>query len=483
MGLVYFLAFASLGFQITGLIGDQGILPAKEFLGWAEHQFKADKYTAIPTIFWFKSENLFLQMVCGAGALLGLLILAGKFHILITSACWFFYLSLASVGQEFLWYQWDTLLLEIGFLSIFLCPWTLQKKTDEAPSTFIVWLFRILAFKLEFSSGVVKLASGDPSWRNLSALSYHYETQPIPTFGGWFFHQLPHGFHEISTAFILVSQLICPFFIFAKRKWRIGYFFLMISTQGLIALSGNYGFFNILTVVLAILLLDDVFIKRIFLFFKVHLRQPFCCSMSATKHILLNIIGFVLLTLNFINIYGLVFKFELPHPLTSVIKNLQPFHLNNRYGLFAVMTKTRPEIVLEGSNDLKNWSEYKFKWKAGELDRPPLYVAPHQPRLDWQMWFAALGNFNGNPWFISFIGKIFTGSEDVLKLLKNNPFPNSPPLYLRAVSYDYNFTNWEGKSQTGRWWKQSSKRPYSPIIQNPFKKMKKDRHPSDVASN
>lgn len=409
-----------------------------------------------------------------------MLMLAGRFHIVQTSLCWFFYLSLTSVGREFLWYQWDTLLLEVGFLSIFLCPWNWRRKTEEAPSTFIIWLFRFLAFKLEFSSGIVKIASGDPSWRNLSALNYHYETQPIPTLGGWFFHQLPNGFHEISTVFILVSQLICPFFIFTVRKWRIGYFFLMISTQCLIAISGNYGYFNILTIVLAILLLDDIFIKKIFLFIKVHLNSPLYSSISFTKHIFLNVIGSILLILSLMNIYGLLFKLELPHSINRAIESLQPFHLNNRYGLFAVMTKTRPEIIIEGSNDLKNWSEYRFKWKAGELDQPPLYVAPHQPRLDWQMWFEALGSFRRNSWFIGFLEKILKGSEDVLNLLEYNPFPTSPPRYIRAITYDYNFTNWNEKTKSGFWWKRSSKRPYSPIIKNPFKKI---NHQSPKASS
>jgi lipase maturation factor 1 len=236
LGLVYFLAFASLGFQITGLIGNQGILPAKDFLDWAGHQFQTEKYIIVPSIFWIKSGNLFIQTICGAGALSGLLMLAGKFRVLPTSLCWLFYLSIASVGREFLWYQWDTLLLEVGFLSIFLCPWGWRGKSTEVPSTFLIWLFRFLAFKLEFSSGVVKLASGDSSWRDLSALNYHYETQPIPTLGGWFFHQLPHSFHEVSTAFILCSQLICPFLIFTTRQCRIAYFFLMVSTQCFIAI-------------------------------------------------------------------------------------------------------------------------------------------------------------------------------------------------------------------------------------------------------
>lgn len=363
--------------------------------------------------------------------------------------------------------------MEIGFLSIFICPWHLQKKSIEAPSTFVVWLFRILAFKLEFSSGVVKLASGDPSWRDLSALSFHYETQPLPTLGGWFFHQLPNIFHEVSTALILVSQLICPFLIFFTRKFRIAYFFIMIATQSLIAFSGNYGYFNLLTIVLAIFLLYDDFIKKIFLFFKITLSSPSPSSISISKHLFLYTIGSILITLNFINIFGLFLKIELPNSINSGINQLQSFHLNNRYGLFAVMTKKRPEIIIEGSNDLEVWSEYKFKWKAGELNQPPLFVAPHQPRLDWQMWFAALGNFNSNPWFINFLGKIFIGSEDVLKLLAYNPFPNSPPRYIRAWVYDYRFSSFDEKGKTGSWWRRTLEKPYSPTIQNPFFKEKK----------
>jgi len=405
--------------------------------------------------------------------------LVGRFSVLPTSLCWLFYLSLTSVGQEFLSYQWDTLLLEVGFLSIFLCPWSWRKKNAETPSIFFIWLFRLLAFKLEFSSGVVKLASGDSSWRDLSALNYHYETQPIPTLGGWFFHQLPHSFHEASTAFILVTQLVCPFFIFATRQYRIAYFFLMISTQCLIAITGNYGFFNILTIFLAILLLDDVFIKKILLFFKIRLSVPTSSSISFTKLAFLNLFGSILLILNFTNIYGLMFKLELPQSITYVIERLQPYHLNNRYGLFAVMTKTRPEIIIEGSNDLNNWSEYKFKWKAGDLNQPPPYVAPHQPRLDWQMWFEALGSFNRNSWFIGLLEKILKGSEDVLKLLRHNPFPNSPPRYLRTITYDYNFTNWDEKTKSGFWWKKSSRRPYTPTIKNPFLKTQEKKSPNN----
>src|SRR5262249_17007602 len=309
---------------------------------------------------------------------------------------WLFYLSLSVVGQDFLSYQWDALLLETGFLAIFLAPWTLREKPGNPtdPPRVMVWLFLWLLFRLMVGSGVVKLASGDPTWHNLTALSFHFETQPIPTPVAWYADRLPTWFLKLLTALTLAIEIGAPFLIPTTRRLRELAFLLLAGLQFVIALTGNYAFFNLLSAGLCLFLLDDVSLGQ-----QTRLGMP--TTALQRWHGVVGI-GVALVTVPlsaaaFAGSLGIALPTApLVNPVMDTLASLRSV---NAYGLFAVMTTTRPEIVLEGSDDGTTWLEYEFKYKAGDLHRRPPWVAPYQPRLDWQMWFAALGRFEEERWF------------------------------------------------------------------------------------
>lgn len=464
LGIIYAIAFLSLFFQISGLIGSNGILPAANFLPALLENLGAKVFWLFPTIAWFNTSNLFLHILPLGGFVLSLLLIARKAGPRILALLWFLYLSLLAIGQVFLSFQWDILLLEVGFLAILL---------SFTPK--IIWLFRFLLFKLIFLSGAVKLLSEDITWRNLTALNFHYQTQPLPTPLAWYMHQLPEWFQKFSVQFTFFVELGIVFLIFAPRRLRlIGAFFLFIL-QILILLTGNYTFFNLLTLVLILFLLDDTFLRRFSpqkLKERIQQTLPFKNIAASGKTTLISISAFLIL-LSLLNI-SFVFFGALPKPLMSIVNAARPFHISNTYGLFAIMTTTRPEIIIEGSNDEKNWTEYTFKYKPGDLSEPPRFIAPHQPRLDWQMWFAALhakralennaerGKYN--LWFINFTVRLLEGSPQVLKLLGENPFPKDPPVYIRALLYEYEFTDFKEKNETGNWWKRELKEIYLPSV-------------------
>jgi hypothetical protein len=309
-----------------------------------------------------------------------------------------------------------------------------------------------------FSSGIGKLTSGDPTWRNFTALDFHYFTQPLPNPIAWYMYQLPEWFHKLSVGFMFFAEIIVPLFIFAPRRIRFIAGVGIILLQVLIALTGNYAFFNLLTIALCVLLFDDAFLQRL-LPSKIkdsidikRLTNRFTHTPSY-KRIGLGVLALIILFLGFVQLGSVVIGSQnLPMAFRQAFLWATPFRIVNNYGLFRVMTTSRPEIIIEGSNDGENWLEYEFKYKPGNRKRPLPWVAPHQPRLDWQMWFAALSNSQNNPWFVNLVVRILQGSPDVLRLFERNPFPSEPPKYLRATLYEYRFTNFDTKEATGDWW-------------------------------
>jgi hypothetical protein len=458
LGVVYLFAFASLYPQIPGLIGQNGILPAGQFLDAVRASYGAEAYRLLPTLAWINASDPFLQLLCVGGIVLSALLIWGILSVPVLAFLWILYLSLTVAGQVFMGFQWDALLLETGFLAIFFAPFGIRTTParEAEPSPILLWLFRWLLFRLMFGSAVVKLASGDPAWHDLIALSYHFETQPIPTPLGWYAHQLPLELHILSAVGVFVIEGFLPFLIFIPlRKLRYvaaGGFTLL---QGLIALTGNYAYFNLLTITLCLLLLDDSVVRRflprslvpLMREERIHVTRP---QWRQTAEIAL---AAFLVFLSGIQVASLFISYRsLPTPVLQIAQWVTPFNLVNRYGLFAVMTTSRPEIIVEGSNDEETWLAYEFPYKAGDVMRAPPFVAPYQPRLDWQMWFAALGTANENPWFGNFILRLAQGSPEVLALLAHNPFPDAPPRFLRAVVYDYHFTDFATRSTSGAWW-------------------------------
>jgi predicted DCC family thiol-disulfide oxidoreductase YuxK len=498
LGLIYLIAFVSLWVQVDGLFGSDGISPVTQFLPAVRQQFGTGAYFLLPTLCWFDSSNVFLHLLCGGGVVFSLIVILGIAPALSLVVLFIFYLSLTVAGQVFFNYQWDVLLLETGFLSIFLAPWQLwprelmwwpgssafaQPRDDKEPmptaspvSRAGLFLLKFLLFKLMLMSGVVKLTSGDDSWgwvnhslhwSALTALDYHYWSQPLPTVFAWWADKSSEWFKHFSVAFCLAVEIIAPFFIWAPRRLRLVAAGLMIFLQIVIALTGNYCFFNLLTIALCLLLIDDAVVGTDRRAVRAQIigapggraLPNQLCSYAA--------IGVIVVTfpINGWLIFS-AFKPQTRPPgwLANFYEQLEAFRIVNGYGLFRVMTKDRSEIVIEGSTDGIDWRPYEFKWKPGDIRRAPGWCAPHQPRLDWQMWFAALESPEQNPWLIGLIVRLLEGSHDVTGLLARNPFPDKPPQYIRAMFYRYRFTSREEGRENGMWWKRQELREYLPTI-------------------
>jgi predicted DCC family thiol-disulfide oxidoreductase YuxK len=463
LGLIYLIAFWSFWSQVDGLIGRDGILPVAPWLDELRNRFGADAYRFFPTLCWLNSGDSFLHFLCGAGVLLSLLLVMQIAPLFCLVLLWFLYLSLSVAGQVFMNFQWDYLLLEVGFLSIFLGTFRLlpsrrYQSPVSAPARFLlVWLL----FRLMFMSGIVKLTSGDDSWWKLNALHYHYETQPLPTPLSWWANQFPPWFQAFSTIVMFVIELGAPFLLFGPRRIRMLGVIALLTLQILIAATGNYCFFNLLTAALCLLAVDDAVWTRIG-----RMQQPAREVRGAVwPPWVMAPVVLVVLTFSGPLIWNALFpEAEWPQFFSVPYSYLEPFRSLNGYGLFRVMTKTRPEIIVEGSRDALTWQAYEFKYKVGDPLRAPPIVAPHQPRLDWQMWFAALDDIRGEPWFMNFLAQLLQGSPSVLRLIKTNPFPDAPPRYIRARLFNYHFTNEEEKRQTGAWWKREEQQLYCPPV-------------------
>jgi hypothetical protein len=488
LGVVYLIAFASLGVQVAGLAGSGGILPAGVFLEAARAQLGPERYWQIPTLFWWTgADDALLRAACWAGAAIGAAVALGFASRIGLALAWPLYLSLVAACRTFLNFQWDMLLLEAGFLALFVAPGGLWRRLAGAPDPprWGMFLVRYLLFRLMFSSGVVKLASGDATWWKLQALDVHYFTQPIPTWTAWYVHQLPHAMQAASTAIMFGIELGAPWLIFAPRRLRLAGFAALAALQILIAATGNYAFFNLLTLALCLPLVDDAA-------WPAALRrrlgpdagapraadepnagpaQPAEAIAVATARAwpgrVRRIAVAALLTLLVaVPTAEMTARWRLPLPwpsaVTALAEMMQPLRIANAYGLFAVMTTRRQEIVIEGSDDGQTWQAYGFRWKPGDVDRAPAFVAPHQPRLDWQMWFAALSEYRRQPWFQNLMVRLLQGSPEVLALLEHNPFPDRPPRQIRAVLYDYRFTDFATRRATGAWWTRQAVGLYAP---------------------
>ena len=430
---MYFIAFFSFGIQAQGLVGSHGILPFETWLKSSREEFGGAAWRYLPTVLWLWPADAALAAVWIAGSLAAVFAVFGKSQRPALAICLVLWLSICTVGQDFLGFQWDSLLVEAGFLAVF-----------ASLSPVRVWLFRWLIFRLLFSSGVVKLASGDPAWRNLTALHYHYETQPLPTPLAWFMFQLPMAFQRFSTGLVFVAELAVPWLFFMPRRFRRAGAWITIGLQILILLTGNYTFFNILTIALTM-----------WLFFEPQPDSSRCKIADVASAVLVGALS----------IPACLQLFSLPPPpgADDLTRLAAPFQIVNPYGLFAVMTPERDEIVVEGSQDGVNWRAYEFRYKPGDPNRAPPIVAPYQPRLDWQMWFAALGTYQQNRWFTNFMVRLLQGEPAVTRLLAYNPFSTAPPKYVRARLFRYQFTHFGQKG----WWTREERGMYFPAVSNP----------------
>jgi lipase maturation factor 1 len=482
LGAVYLIAFVSLWTQIDGLVGDRGILPVKNYLeaveGYlARNTSHASPIWSVPTLAWISPHDLFLNLLCAAGTILSVVLILGLLPIPSLIALWLLYLSLVHAGQVFLSFQWDILLLEAGFVAIFLAPFVFRSRflADPHPPRIAVWLIWWLLFRLMLESGAVKLTwnrwelgpDGSPlanTWASLTALDFHYWTQPLPIWTSWYAAKSPEWFQKLSVVFLFLVELGSPWLIFGPRRLRHiacgGISLLML----LIAITGNYNFFNLLAIVLAMTLLDDAMWPS-FLQCRISGTDwPWLASPTRWRSFLLMPFAGLAILIGARQLKEAIAPAAESAPSLESRLGVSQFFLVNGYGLFRDMTETRPEILIDGSVDGKNWKTYEFLWKPGDPSRRPRLCSPHQPRLDWQMWFEALrfeqvqkltGTIEPremSPWFRSFLTRLMTGELQVLDLLANNPFPAGPPKFVRVSLDQYRFTTSTEGRATGDWW-------------------------------
>lgn len=463
LALVYLTAFTSFTWQAAGLIGSEGILPAAEFFAAVDRQYGPEKYALLPSLLWLDAGtgSILALGLCACG--LSLLLLADRGTRWLLPLLYLCYLSLYHGGQQFTAYQWDILLLECGFLAMLL-PWNPK---------LVTWLYRWLLFRFLLQSGLVKLASGDPTWRAFTALDYHFETQPLPNVFAWYAHHFPEAVLRAGVAFTFVMELVVPFLVLMPRRPRQLAAVLIALFQFAIILTGSYNFFNLLSLCLCLLLLDDQCLARWLPAGFLHLASRLATGGRGARWLIYPLAGLHLMV-SILLLGATGHRIPLSEPARGLVYWTAPWHLANGYGLFAVMTTERHEIVFEGSPDGRHWAPYELPYKPGNPRRAPGWATPHQPRLDWQLWFAALQSPAQNRWIARVIEGLLRDSPPVLALFSHNPFPDQPPRYVRASLYRYHFTTAEERADTGNWWRREYLEEYWPVTawQLPVEKMR-----------
>jgi len=469
LGTVTVVAFASFWVQADGLVGANGILPYEPWLEAVAQQLGDDAFWRAPTVLWWAPGALDAVVGVGLLAALGLMVgLPVEGPLLLVA--WVCYLSIGTVGQRFLGFQWDTLLTETLFTSLFLARWT--PWSSREPSRLGVWLLRLLLVKLMWLSGAVKLASGDPGWWDGMAMTFHYETQPLPNGLSWYAHHLPVVWHRLETWLTVGIELLLPLAVFLGRWGRrvgaVGF----AAVLGVLFVTGNYGFFQLLSLALCVMWLDDVDVRR---FVPERLsawvesagREPSERARGA-REALVGVAAVVILGAGALQGAGrLRYEPPVPDAVAEAVRSLRPFRSVNSYGLFANMTETRPEVRIEVSSDGRDWVEWPLPHKPGRLDRRPSQIAPHMPRLDWQLWFAALSDCRRNPWVPALMQRLGEGSPEVVALM--GPYPlDAPPRFLRAQVAEYAFSEpGSPEAEAGQWWVARKVRPYCPAVRAP----------------
>jgi hypothetical protein len=488
LGLIYFSAFFSLIFQIRGLIGPDGVLPAGDYLEHVRRGLGPMRLWYAPTILWLGSGNHMLIGMCMVGMLASVLLVANIWPRAMLIVCFVGYLSFIGAAQDFANYQSDGMLLEAGFISLFLAPagllpgWGAASPPPRASVLLLLWEW----FRIYFESGAVKLLSGDPTWRNFTAMDEYYQNGPLPTWIGWYIQHLPECFHKATAFTTLFMELALVFMAVLPRRWRIVCFWIVTVWQLGVILTANYTFLNYLVLVLGVLLLDDGYLRRVVpRRFRVpetaapatledeitsNIEQPAAPPRSGIRRHLRAMrvaVTAVMLSWVFYDTSLLMlhmFWRTIPLPGEPVVA-LEPFRIANQYGLFAVMTPHRYEIEFQGSMDGNNWTAYPFRYKPQKLNEPPGLYAPYQPRFDWNLWFASLGAWPEYPIVPRTEELLFLNDRDVLQLFAGNPFPGTAPRYVRAVLWQYWFTSMKEKHDTGNWWRRQLLGTYAPTIE------------------
>jgi len=462
LGLIYAFAFLAAARQFGPLIGAQGLLPVGQFLNRVSAALPDPaRYLAVPSLFWIGHSDAVLSAAAWTGVALSLAVAAGFADAPILFAMWALYASFVHVGQLFYGYGWEMMMIEAGFLAIFIAPpleARLTSAKDEPPRV-LLWLVRWMLFRVMFGAGMIKLR-GDACWRDLTCLYYHFETQPIPNPLSWYFAHLPHAVLRAGVSFNHVAELIAPWFalcpgpVGACGALVIGVFQLMLI------LSGNLSWLNWLTLALCVPCFDDKLLTRL-LPARFRSKRPAPADAPAAWRIARWTIVAVVLALSVNPTLNLFSSRQVMNG------SFDPIGLVNTYGAFGSVGKERYQVIVEGTRDAApdagaHWTEYEFKCQPGDVDRRPCLVSPYHERLDWQMWFAAMSDYANEPWFVHFVAKLLAGDPGALSLLAENPFPGAPPRYIRAELYRYRFTG--PGDRTKAWWARERLGPYMPAI-------------------
>ena len=484
LALIYFSAFYSLLFQIKGLIGPDGILPATDYLQAVNASMHGQRFWFAPSLLWFGASNHALMALCWAGLAASLLALCNVWPRVSLAACLILFLSFVSVAQEFSGYQSDGMLLEAGFLALFFAPPGFRPGlgAHNPPSRASLFLLQWEWFRIYFESGVAKIASGDTSWRTLRAMDDYYQNGPLPTWIGWYVQQLPHWFHASATAYTLLTETLIVWMLFLPRRWRIACFCVVTPFEISIILTANYTFLNYLVLLLGILLLDDRIIEWLlpkwiqsWLGGTPPAKSLAEAVSSPTTRVewvewfvpLRRCVAGLCLGLVFYSTTAqLIWMFAPSLPISQApVRWLDPFRIANRYGLFAVMTHERYEIEFQGSADGKTWIVYPFRYKPQSMDSAPGIYAPYQPRFEWNLWFASLGSWREYRFVVWTEERLLKNDPDVVALFARNPFAAAAPKQVRAVIYQYWFTDLKTRRATGNWWRRELLGDYAPGLE------------------
>jgi hypothetical protein len=481
LGAIFFSAFYSLAFQIHGLIGEHGILPATQYLTEVGAAAGIKRYFYVPSLFWFGAGDRALTIVVALGLVASVALILNLWPRAAVIACTLLFLSCVTTLQDFSSYQSDGMLLEAGTISIFFAPALScgfrPGLGRGAPPTWVsLFMLRWEWFRIYFESGLVKLMSGDPHWRDFTAMDEYYQNGPLPAWPGWYVQQLPHWYHAFTVGLTLVIELFVVWAVFLPRRFRIACAIGTTLLQIGIISTANYAFLNYLVLVLGVLLIDDravAWVRR-----RCHPdpersegegpavgeRQVLTRGFAQDDKVA--IASVLLLAWMF---YATLWAFVAPgsrSPLAAPERALDPFRIANAYGLFATMTEARYEIEFQGSRDGgRTWIAYPFRYKPQDVTERPGIYAPYQPRFDWNLWFASLGPWQASPWVVNAQARLVEGSSEVLHLFRRDPFGGKPPSAVRTVLWQYWFTDRNEKRRTGAWWRRRQVGPFSGVLE------------------
>ncbi|OLC19157.1 MAG: hypothetical protein AUH33_06110 [Chloroflexi bacterium 13_1_40CM_68_21] len=454
LAFIYLIAFLVTVHQFRPLLGERGLLPVPDFV-------RAVPFGRSPSLFHLRYSDPLLLAIAWSGVLLAAVAALGVFDgpewpvpltMAVWALLWALYLSIVNVGQTFYSFGWESLLLEAGFLAIFLGP------ASTTPQFSLILLLRWLLFRVEFGAGMIKMR-GDRCWRDLTCLYYHHETQPMPNPLSWYFHHLPKRLHRMEVLANHFAQLVVPWFLFFPQPIASVAGLIVFVTQSWLVLSGNFSWLNFITMTLAIASFDNAALGRVFAIVPYE-SQPtptWCVAIVLA-------ITALILALSYRPARNLLSRRQLMN------YSFDPLHIVGTYGAFGSITKERFEVVIEGTEDAvltpqTKWHEYEFQGKPGDVRRRPPQVAPYHYRLDWLMWFAALSSPMYHEWFVPLLRKLLEADRRVLRLLARDPFAGRQPRFVRALFYLYRFTTPKERRETGAWWSRELVGDYVPPIQ------------------